>query len=170
MENVALVTKALPFQNFLATNVAPTALATLGTTASNPANLSGIIAVNSQQFSNGKFIFFGVGTAAQTFVCQIVGYQPWTKPGSAAPEYVTVVLAEITCTLGATTSAITAANKMVSLITVNSGVVVANYEILTQPTNNLVAMLKLDLQGCEYVRLIPGTGTVTSLNGAMSGF
>ena len=136
-------------------------------------DLAGVLKVANSKVSPtsfASFTFFGAGTAAQNVNAQIVGYRKTAYPGGVADEYVPFVLADILVTLGATTSTLTAANKFASAIAVNSSLVVAGYEIFTGPANCPIARLKLDLEGCEYIRLVPGTGNLTNINGFVGGF
>lgn len=195
MAEMTVQTLATVYENFFAADF------TLSGTVSMPApskndpyqlsssgNSAGVISTSgsSQAGSSiarsnfGKFIFWGSGTATNTFEALIVG---WSYQGlSPQGQWVPILLADLICTLGTTAGAqatggspannppLTTA-KYVSTIAVNNSIVVPNNAIWPALANGIVTFAA-DLSGFQRIQLVLGTnGTPsTTANGAMSGF
>lgn len=175
MQDVAVVSKCPNSIPFFTTNQTPavSAYPTLVNIAGDVSKLPGVVSLNNSQTSPFSFMdltFWGQGTAANTCNVQIVGYRLWQHPTSTNDEYEPFVLADVLCTLGSQTSAVNTSDKMVSTITVNNGTIVGSSEITPTASNCAIQHMQLDPKGCQFVRLVPGTGNVTNINGKIGGF
>jgi hypothetical protein len=169
---VAIVTPVGEYRKFFVTPPAPASYTAINPQVANPINnnVDGVIITGENSlspYSFGKFIFWARATAAATYACKIIGWQ--RIDGTA--EWVPTTIADLTCTVSATTRPSNSNERWVSGITVNSSE--ANYEVVPSDSNIPVQVLKLDLMGFAAVQLVPGaqaSGTVTNMNGAMCGF
>jgi hypothetical protein len=176
VNQVTIATACPNFRAFFSTNAAPAAYPNLVSfkDAMPERKYLGVLrmengAVSPSSF--GTFIFWGEGDEDDSFNCQIVGYRKTSYGSGAVDEYVPVVLADLLCTLGGTASVVDTDNKFVKTIAVNSSIVVAGYELPANPSTCEIARIKLDLEGCQYLRLVPGTAVdATAMNGAIGGF
>lgn len=162
---VTICTAANDFQTFYKTPPAPTAYATLPITATAPAG-DGVIDKGGGKQNPGKIskiVFWAVGTSTSSFSAKIVGYT------QTDGEWWPITLADVLCTIGASRRA-NGTENVVGTIAINSGLVVANYEIV--PADNGIQVLKLDLMGCQRIKLVPGpkTGTCSAINAGISDF
>ena len=117
----------------------------------------------------GVFHFYGTGTAAQTVNVQLIGWRRTMNP-SGSDEWVPHPLADLLVTLGSQTSKVNTANKWASTIAVNGAAVVPNNYIAPTFANCAIARFVCDLEGCEFVSMVIGTGTLTDINGDAAGF
>ncbi len=161
-----ICTAAGDYQKFFATPPAPAAYPTLPPTVVAPGG-DGIINIGSggqNPYSFATFAFFAAGTATSAFNVKILGWKLFN-----GEDWFPFTLADLNCTLGSTVRSFTT-DKMVSGITVNGGLIVPNYQIV--PADGGIQYIQLDLSGVQRVQLVPGTktGTVTTINGGMSGF
>jgi hypothetical protein len=182
MSSFALQTAALNGIPFYAANVAPSSsvaqqvATTTDLTNAKYATAHGLMCSgggNRTQQNFGKFIFWGTGSATNTFEAKIVA---WTQigVGQSALWVPWQTLIDLTCTLGTAVGVngtpITASMKFVGTLAVISSMVDVNYTI--PPADNGIQILKIDLAGYQVIQLLLGnSGTPASdANGALAGF
>lgn len=182
MGPVRLETLASPFQPMFAANKALAALPTIapqladpmtGTDGSYAAGVINIGVGNQSNSNYGKFVFFGTGTAAQSFEAKLVGWQ-LAQMGSPFMLWIPVTIADLTCTLGSTAGAganapLTTSQLMVSAITVLNSLIEPNYDLW--PADNGIQLIRFDLSGFERLQLLIGpSGGATNGNALFSPF
>lgn len=143
---------------------------------SNGAIAAGVVDISPSGASPsnyGKFIFYGTGTATQTFEAKIIGWQQAQQGVNSV--WIPVTLADLLCTLSSTpgptgsTGPVLATHKMVGTIAVISSLIETNYDLW--PADNGIQMIRMDLSGFQRLQLLIGTeSSATDGNALFSGF
>lgn len=171
---ILINTASKGFTKFFQTNAAPQASAypAIAPTVTQIGKTAGVLKMDDGGQSNCsylKLVFWAVGTAGSTFNVKLVGWRQVGVDGEFFPE----PLVDITCTIGSATRAVVSPTEnMASGISVNSGIIIDAASIGPADSVINIQYLKLDLCGCQYVQMVPGTktGTCSAVNGGSAGF
>lgn len=186
METVIIRTVANPFTPFFTTAPAPAAFAEHPNTVLDPAKNSngtrkdGVLASEKADQCLGNYVeiyFWGTHANNDTFNARVLGWKR-TKTAGQPDQWVSVILADISCTLcdragaGSGTNVPLTTDLVVDTITLNSGINgAAVLPASGTAASDGVALLRLDLSGFDRIQLVPGTGSGTTfLNAAASWF
>ena len=187
MPNFLAETLADAYRPFFLANTVLAALPTIAPQLADPFTPNGsnvpapgVLDISSGNRSGGinygKFLFYGTGTAAQTFEAKLIGWT-WANTaiaGVGSGIWLPTTLADLTCTLGSTAGAgttglLTTSQLMVGTIAVISSLIEANYDLI--PADNGIQMIRLDLSGFQRIQMCVGpSGGATNGNGLLSGF
>lgn len=188
MQHTTIRTEARDMVAFFKANVAQAALPTIpAAQAADPfqardANDTGVIELDAGNGCPGNFAllsFFGLGSNNTTCAPLILGWKR-ASSGSNPSQWVPLVLADLTVTLGSATGTsngltadtrpIASTYSMAKTIVVNSSVIIPAYDLIPARSNPPVQMIRLDVTGVQRLQLIVGPGSVTNLNGLVSFF
>lgn len=124
------------------------------------------------KFNFAELTFFAIGTNNSTVNFKIVGWNQIKNgptPGQWKPKTLAYLLGTIGTSVGAgDLTPPFPSHNIVTTLTVNSSIVVPNYDLWTSDLG--IATIRLDLSGSEAISLIPGavgTGTCTGINGTI---
>jgi hypothetical protein len=121
----------------------------------------------AQGYNAVGLVFYGVGTADQTFTAEVYG---WLQ--GPVGTWFPVRLLSATLTLGTKAGVasgdVTASELMADTVVISGAATSANEAI--SPADNGVAVLKVDSFGCKFVEVRLAKGTATSVNALVKPF